>query len=161
LEGGLVKGKSWWARLRSFDERGLLIDRLEGDLAITKKGYIFDRRIFRVFLIFMFATLAYLMFTTTNVQVHEFYMVCVGPTPCQNQFYHACDREECKSIENQEVLPAGFELGKKPDPIFEKKISWFVEALLGAFVLTFLANHFLHNKGRSLETIFNLEVEEK
>lgn len=151
---------NWWRRFRSWDNKGLLIDRVKGDLAITKKGYIFDRRIFRVFLIFMFLMVTYFVATSENVRLHEFYLVCRGPTPCQNQFYHACDIEECKSIENQELLPAGFELGKKPDPLFEQRIDWFVQSLIALFVLSFVANHFSHNKGRSLNTILNVEVEE-
>lgn len=149
----------WFRSLMEFDGKGLLVDRVVGDLAFTRRGYCFDRRVFRVYLIVVFGMLALVMFSS-SVGVHEFYLSCPvdGPS-CSNPYYLSCDRVECESIRGQEFLRPGFHLGTPPTEEFGRLVRDFLLVVVLGFVLAFVVNHLLHNRGRSLSTIVELEDE--
>ena len=79
---------SWWSRLREFDGKGLLVDRVSGELAFTRKGYCFDRRVFKSYLILVFLVLSLILFFS-HAGLKNFYLVCDNyGQPCVNPFYH-------------------------------------------------------------------------
>lgn len=148
----------WWRRFRAWDEKGPFMHEVKGELAITRGGYVFDRRVFRVVLILFFGLLVWMIYTA-NVGHQEVYISCTGTTPCENQFYHNCDHPVCAPIVNQEILPPGFALGTPPSVEFHRQVKGLVLITVSLFILAFVVNHFLHNKGRSLNTIMPMEEE--
>lgn len=136
--------------------------RVEGDLAYTKGGYCFDRRIFTGYIIVVFL-LIFAIMITTNVGHREFYLHCPLDTPmghglpCRNTCYQEYDNVECGPVVDREMLPPGFELGTPPSLLLQERTNalWFL--IVSLFLLAFLINHRVHNKGRMLSTIFEVK----
>ena len=113
---------SWWKRFREFDRKGLLIDKVVGSKAYTKMGYVFDRRIFRVYFFLIVVPMILWVMWSSGVGWREFYVSCPisGYGQCENPFYLNCDMKGCESIKYMEFLPRGFEMGNKPTAEFER-----------------------------------------
>ena len=142
----------WWKRFREWDQKGLLIDRVEGEKAITKRGFIFDRRIFRVYMIVVFAMIFWIM-ATSSVPIHAFYANCSANGPaCPNPCYKGGDR--CGEYQFMETLQPGITIGTPPDQSYLSKINGLFLVIFFGFVVAFSVNKMIWNRGRSIETIF-------
>lgn len=142
-------------KFRAFDQKGLLFSRVKGPLAFSRRGYVVDRRIFRIPLFVTLGLLAYLFFTSP-IGWREVYVHCPenNTGPCHNPFYHDCPVAACKSIEAEQWIPAGFELGRPPDQNFMNSVQAVVWAFVAGLFLAFVMNHLLHNRGRSFLLLF-------
>ena len=157
------KQQSFLQKFREFDAKGLLIDKVVGPLAYTKDGYVFDRRVFRTYALLLLLIIVYIG-ATHNVGFNNFYLHCAvddNPieTQCVNPCYENYDREECAPIVDLETIPRGFTLGTPPDPSFMRAINVLFWCVGIGFVLSCVINHYLHNKGRPISTIFHMEDE--
>lgn len=142
----------WWKKFREFDEKGLLIDRVEGDFGITKRGYVFDRRIFQGYMILVFLVIFGIMLTS-KVPIHAFYATCAANGPaCQNPCFHAGDR--CGVYQNLEFLTPGSVIGTPPDPAFGRQLRGLLFVIGFGFLAAFGLNKLLWNLGRSVAMIF-------
>jgi hypothetical protein len=143
----------FWKKLREFDKRGVLMERVEGPFGITKKGYVVDRRVFRVYMALVVALIAYIMFTS-GVGWNEVYVACpldhMGE--CENPCYLGGDK--CGALQFQEYIAPGTEFGRLPPPEYESQkrgLWWFIVC---GFVLAFSINHMMHNRGKSIGDLF-------
>lgn len=148
-----------WQRFRANDRKGLLIDRVEGPLAITKRGYVFDRRAFRAYALLVGVVIVYIMFSS-GVGWRELYISCpwTNERDCENPCYHNFRDERCSEIVLREYLPRGYTLGRTPPPEYEAQVRGLFFVIVGGFLFAFGMNHYLHNRGRSLRLILPEEA---
>ena len=152
-----------WNKFREWDKKGLLVERVKGSKAYTKKGYVIDRRIFRVYFFLLVLPAILYVVLTAGVGWSEFYVSCPidGYGECKNPFYLNCDREECRQIESREFLPRGFQLGEKPSKEFKNQVLGVELIAFGGFLVALGLNHFWHNKRKKLSDLFpDLELRE-
>lgn len=152
--------RDWWRRFRAFDNKGLLVERVEGSFAYTRRGYVVNRWIFRAYLVSVLLVLC-VVGLTSHVGWREFYVSCPldAPGPCKNPFYLDCPVAGCRQIEREEFLPRGFSLGRAPDAGFEKSVEYAVWYVCVGFILTLGVNHYVHNRGRPFRYILPYDGE--
>ena len=154
--------KEKWRCFREWDRKGLLIERVEGSRAYTSRGYVFDRRVFRVYALLVLACLLYIIFSA-GVGWREYYVYCSlkNVDGCGNPCYYNYYQEECAPIRELERLPPGFLLGKLPSERYNSLSKGYLYVLFYGFVTAFALNHLLHNRGKSLRTILPEIKEER
>lgn len=142
-----------WRWFREFDKKGLLMHRVDGEFGITRGGYRFDRRIFRSYIIVVYLFIIYILLTS-DVGWKETYIACpIGSNgPCENPCYHGGDR--CGNFQFQEFLQPGEQFGTPPSEEFSRDIDILFVIIFIGLLFSFVLNHKLHNKGRSVNTIF-------
>lgn len=147
---------SWWKKFREFDNRGLLIDHVEGHMAYTKTGYVFNRWFFRAYVLLLVLVIVAAIGTASELSGH--YVHCPeGAGSCPNPLFMNCAYDWCRDFEMLEFLPAGFTRGSPPGDEYYVRfrvVTGF--AVLGAIIVLFL-NHFRYNRGK---VPFDLEVSE-
>lgn len=139
---------TWWRKLLEWDNKGLLADRIVGDLAITKRGYVLDRRIFKVYLIVFFLSLSYVMYVS-SADFREIHVHCPenGPS-CANPCYGL--EGVCSPYNEIEQLYPGQSFGNAPDPLFFSQLYGLLWITIGGLLVAFGVNHLCHNRGRPL-----------
>ena len=105
---------------------------------LLKNGYSFDRYLFNGVMLFIFAYLFYVAWSS-NFDLN--YFKCGDDTSnmydtCKNPFFTP------KSWINEPELPPG-EYGIKPGPLYYS-IYW---VSFGLLILSFVVNHFIYNRG--------------
>lgn len=147
----------WWRKFREWDDKGLLIDRVDGDLAITKRGFIFDRRIFRSYVILVFVLIFWIMLTS-KVPIHAFYFECsVNGPACVNPCFDAgrhVKGDRCSPYADNEFLRPGESIGMPPDPAYGRQVAGLLLVAVVGFLAAFGLNKRLWNRGRSIKMIF-------
>ena len=152
--------RSLWQRFRDFDRRGLLVERVQGHLAFTQRGYVINRRIFQAYIaIVILAIIA--LGLLSGVGWREAYAHC--PVGTVGKCWNPCFEKEgrCSSINNQEFLLPGETLGVEPNTDFQNGLRALIFFILGGAFLAFAMNHLMHNRGRPFKYLFpKLEVEQ-
>lgn len=156
---------NWWRRFREFDNKGILIDRVEGSMAYTKRGYVFNRWIFRAYVVLVFLIILFIIMNS-SAGWKEFYLHC--PTQeeaaergyvnyyggwCDNPCYRDYDNDYCAPVADMELLPSGFTIGNPPSEELSRQVNGLVWIIISGFVLAFAVNHLGYNRGRPLEYI--------
>lgn len=109
-------------------------------------GYIIDRRIFLLLMVVIISLTIYGFSRYDWNFEQKIYLSCDSPTPCQNPLYERCSEWYCQ----EQLIPAGFEYGEKPDSFFMNFNMYVLLLVIVAFVL----NHIIHNRN------FELNVED-
>lgn len=111
------------------------------NLERTKQVYRFDKWLFNLYMFLTFGFLFYVAWIS-NFQLDYYY--CGEYNGCDNPFYKQPDWK------NTEHLPQG-EYGTPPTGLFK---SIFYVTVFG-FVLSFVANHLLHNRKFNFKRLTN------
>lgn len=138
-----------WKKFREFDERGLLIARVEGSKAYTKSGYVFNRWIFRA--AFSVIIILIIFLAIQGYAWKSYYFKCPEDSfePCRNPFISSNGPVNYCLVEDVELcsvptLQPGEEYGPKP-PFLVKH---FISLWALTFLCAVLVNHFIYNKGK-------------
>lgn len=114
-------------------------------LYVNKYGYTFDRYLFRGCLGLMLLLFFIIAFQNNfDIFSRNIYVKCDVKPYCYNSLYmdNRCKFDWC----NQEILPYGFEFGKKPSVL----IGFFNPICIIIFFACVFINHFKYNKGKRL-----------
>ena len=149
-----------WKTFKEKYVTGNPFTKIEGHFSILPNGYKFNQYIFYLLItivIFMGVYVFYNLGFSTDPQI---YYKCTDSTSCENPFYKynfdseldmkyrdMCTYEWC----NKEILPGGFEFGRKPT--FLERNFGFIAGII--IIFGFILNHFLYNK----EINFSIENE--
>ena len=139
-----------WKTFKEKFVTGNPFTKIEGHFSILPNGYKFNQYIF-YFLITVIVLLGGIIFYNLGFSTDpQIYYKCDNAVSCENPFYKyntestlsnkykkMCTYEWC----NEEVLPGGFEFGRKPT-FLERNF-----AVISIFILicAFILNHLLYN----------------
>lgn len=135
----------------------------------TKYGYRFDRLLFWFSMSLFLSLVFYLMWQYNFDFSAHVYFNCPGPNSCKNPLakmdqvsqelkilwviplYKTDDyKQNCEWCKEEVLLPG--EYGEKPPESFI--FNNILLLTIGIFFLTFIANHYIHNKGKK----FDIEI---
>ena len=161
-----------WKKFREWDNKGLLIDRVDGCMAYTKRGYVFNRWFFRAYTAVIVMVVLFIILNS-SAGWKEFYLHC--PTEeeaaergyanyfggwCSNPCYRDYDNKYCALVADMEFLPSGFTIGNPPSEELSRQLNGLLWIIICGFILAFSLNHLRYNRGRPLEHIFNESIGE-
>lgn len=107
---------------------------------VTKSGYVFDRHLFRYFILYMALICAVVLFRGGNL-FENAYVSCPADAIggiCENPMYGMCEQPACKV----EWLYPGESIGTDTSEVVEEGILFIV---LGLIMVLWL-NHLINNK---------------
>jgi len=123
---------------------------------ITKSGYVFERRIFRLYALGVVVFAIFLFLTAGGFGKQYAYTECkndfIGNNlPCDNILYGKCDLPACQKA----VLQPGESIGEKPPTnLSERLIGASFMGLLAAFLFNHIFNNF-HKKQKKKARLHN------
>lgn len=110
---------------------------------ITKSGYVFQRRIFRLYALCVVILAVVFFFSAGGFGKQYAYSACgndfIGNNlPCENMLYDKCDLPACQ----KPVLQPGEVIGERPRTDLSERL---IGASLLGLVAAFLLNHIINN----------------